>query len=98
MYRGGRLAIVLLLLPLSGCLGSVDSEQRRVCRQVLPALHPDGTVLHEIGAAPRPPGAKGVRCNNNPREPGGPTRRHFAACGFAGSVFSIRRLDLVAVD
>ena len=98
MYRGCRLAIVLLLLPLSACLGSVDSEQRRVCRQVLPALHPDGTIIREIGAAPASLGRRGVRIDYDAREPGEPTRRHFATCGFGGSVFTIRRLDLVAVD
>jgi len=98
MRRGCRLAIVLLLLPLSGCLGSVDSEQLRVCRQVLPALHPDGTAIHEVGAVPTALGRQGVRIDYDAREPGEPARRHFAACGFGGSVFSIRRLDLVAVD
>jgi branched-chain amino acid transport system permease protein len=98
MRRGCRLAIVLLLLPLSGCLGSVDSEQLRVCRQVLPALHPDGTIIREIGAAPAPLGRQGVRIDYDAREPGDRTGRHFATCGFGGSVFSVRRLDLVAVD
>jgi len=98
MYRGRRLAIVLLLLPLAGCLGSADSEQLRVCRQVLPALHPDGTVIREIRAAPAPLGRQGVRIDYDAREPGEPTRGRFASCGFGGSVFSIRRLDLVAVD
>ena len=98
MRRGCRLAIVLLLLPLSGCLGSVDSEQVRVCRQVLPALHPDGTDVREIAVAPAALGRQGVRIDYDAREPGDPTRRRFATCGFGGSVFSSRRFDLVAVD
>jgi branched-chain amino acid transport system permease protein len=89
---------VLLLLPLSACLGSVDSEQARVCRQVLPALHPDGTDLHEIAIAPAALGRQGVRIDYEAREPGEPARRRFATCGLGGSVFSSRRLDLVAVD
>ena len=93
-----RLVTLLLLLPLSGCLGSGDSEQLRVCRQALPALHPDGTVIHEIGAVPVPLGRQGVRIDYDGQEPGEPVRRHFAACGFGGNVFSTRRLDLVAVD
>ena len=96
--RRGRLAIVLLLLPLSACLGSVDSEQVRVCRQVLPALHPDGTDLHEVAVAPAALGRQGVRIDYEARELGEPARRRFATCGFGGSVFSSRRLDLVAVD
>ena len=98
MGRGFRFAILLLLLALSGCLGSVDSEQLRVCRQVLPALHPDGTILHEVGTAPAALGRQGVRIDYDAREPGEPVRRRFAACGFGGSVFTDRRLDLVAVD
>jgi branched-chain amino acid transport system permease protein len=98
MRRGCRLAIVLLLLPLSACLGSVDSEQVRVCRQVLPALHPDGTDVREIAVAPAALGRQGVRIDYDAREPGEPTRRRFATCGFGGSVFSSRRFDLVAVD
>src|SRR6202023_2686457 len=95
MRRNCRLAIVLLLFPLSGCLGSVDSEQVRVCRQVLPALHPDGTDLREIAVAPAALGRQGVRIDYDAREPGEPTRRRFATCGFGGSVFSSRRFDLV---
>jgi len=98
MRRGFRFALLLLLLPLAGCLGSVDSEQLRLCREVLPALHPDGTAVHEIGAAPAPLGRQGVRIDYEAREPGEPVRRRFAACGFGGSVFTGRRLDLVAVD
>ncbi|MBV8752292.1 MAG: branched-chain amino acid ABC transporter permease [Hyphomicrobiales bacterium] len=98
MRRGLRPVIVLLLLPLSGCLGSVDSEQLRVCRQALPALHPEGTLIDEIGAAPATLGRQGVRIDYDAREPGEPGRLHFATCGFGGSVFSTRRLDLVAVD
>jgi branched-chain amino acid transport system permease protein len=98
MRRGCRLAIVLLLLPLSACLGSVDSEQVRVCRQVLPALHPDGTGVREIAVAPAALGRQGVRIDYDAREPGEPTRRRFATCGFGGSVFSSHRFDLVAVD
>src|SRR5215471_505208 len=98
MRCGFRFAIVLLLLPLAGCLGSVDSEQLRVCRQVLPALHPDGTRLREIGHAPAPPGRQGVRIDYEAHELGEPAHRRHAVCGFGGSVFSSRRLDLVTVD
>jgi branched-chain amino acid transport system permease protein len=98
MRRASRFAILLLLLPLSGCVSSIDNEQLRVCRRVLPALHPDGTLLHEIGAAPAALGAQGVRIDYDAREPGKPARRRYATCGFGGSVFTGRRLDLVALD
>jgi branched-chain amino acid transport system permease protein len=98
MRRGFGFAVLIVLLPLAGCLGSVDSEQLRLCREVLPALHPDGTLVHEIGAAPAPLGRQGVRIDYDAREPGESARRRFATCGFGGSVFTGRRLDLVAVD
>jgi branched-chain amino acid transport system permease protein len=90
---------LLLLLPLAACAGlSLDGEQLRVCRQVLPALHPDGTFLREIAAAPAALGRQGVRIDYEAREPGEPLRRRHVTCGFAGSVFAVRRLDLVALD
>ena len=98
MRRGFRFAVLLLVLPLAGWLGSVDGEQLRVCREVVPALHPDGTLVREIGAAPAPLGRQGVRIDYDSREPGEPMRRRFATCGFGGSVFTGRRLDLVAVE
>jgi branched-chain amino acid transport system permease protein len=98
MRRGLRFVVLLLLVPLTGCLGSLDSEQLRLCRQVIPALHPDGTLVREIGAAPAAFGRQGVRIDYEAREPGEPARRRFAVCGFGGSVFTGRRLDLVAVD
>jgi branched-chain amino acid transport system permease protein len=98
MRCGFRFAIVLLLLPLAGCLGSVDGEQLRLCRQVLPALHPDGTAFRETAAAPASLGRQGVRIDYEAREPGRPASRGHTICGFAGSVFSNSRLDLVAVD
>src|ERR1043166_87981 len=98
MRRGFRFAVVILLLPLAGCLGSVDSEQLRLCRQVLPALHPDGTTVHEIGAAPAPFGRQGVRMDYEAREPGETVRWRSATCGFGGSVFTGPLLDPPAAD
>jgi len=97
MRRLARLAVMLSLLPLAACLGSVDSEQLRVCRLVLPALNPEGTALREIGYAAAALGRQGVRIDYEAREPGEGPRRRYATCGFGGSVFTGRRLDLVAV-
>jgi branched-subunit amino acid ABC-type transport system permease component len=98
MRRGLRFVILLLLLPFSGCLGSVDGEQLRVCRQVIPALHPDGTSWREINVAPAALGRQGVRIDYDAREPGESERRRHVTCGFGGSVFTSSRLDLVALD
>jgi branched-chain amino acid transport system permease protein len=97
MRRLASFAVLLLLVPLAGCLGSVDGEQLRVCRLVLPALHPEGTALRETGYAAAALGRQGVRIDYEAREPGEAPRRRYTICGFAGSVFTGRRLDLVAV-
>jgi branched-chain amino acid transport system permease protein len=97
MRRLARLALLLLLLPLAGCLGSVDGEQLRVCRLVLLALHPEGTALRELGHAAAALGRQGVRIDYEAREPGETPRQRYAICGFGGTVFTGRRLDLVAI-
>jgi branched-subunit amino acid ABC-type transport system permease component len=93
----GRLILFAALL-LSGCAGSLDSEQLRLCRLVLPALHPDGTTFHELRVAPGTLGKSGVRIDYTADEPGAASRVHFAACGFAGATFDADRSDLVAVE
>src|SRR5262249_44675684 len=94
----GRVILFAVLL-LSGCAGSLDSEQLRLCRLVLPALHPDGTTLREVRAVPAALGKRGVRIDYLAREPGDATmRRHFLACGFAGTTFDRDRLDREAVE
>jgi branched-chain amino acid transport system permease protein len=98
MRRLAPFAVLISLVPLAACVGSVDSEQLRVCRQVLPALHPDGTALREIGSAAAALGRQGVRIDYEAREPGEAPRHAYATCGFGGSVFTSRRLDLVAVE
>ena len=80
MRRLARLAVMLSLLPLAACLGSVDSEQVRVCRLVLPALNPEGTALREIGYAAAALGRQGVRIDYEAREPGEGPRRRYATC------------------
>jgi branched-subunit amino acid ABC-type transport system permease component len=98
MRRLAFFAALLLVVPLAGRVGSVDGEQLRVCRLVLPALHPEGTALREIGHAAAALGRQGVRIDYEAREPGEPPRQRQATCGFGGSVFAARRLDLVAVE
>jgi branched-subunit amino acid ABC-type transport system permease component len=98
MRRLAFVAALLLAVPLSGCLGSIDGEQLRVCRLVLPALHPEGTALREIGHATAALGRQGVRIDYEAREPGEAPRLRQVTCGFGGTVFAARRLDLVAVE
>jgi branched-chain amino acid transport system permease protein len=95
--RPSLFAVLLLLVPLAACT-AVDSEQLRICRLVLPALHPEGSELRETGHAAAPLGRQGVRIDYEVREPGEVSRPRHATCGFGGSVFTSRRLDLVAVE
>jgi branched-chain amino acid transport system permease protein len=54
--------------------------------------------LREIGSAAAALGRQGVRIDYEAREPGEAPRHAHATCGFGGSVFTSRRLDLVAVE
>ncbi len=89
------IALCLPLLAL-GCAGTTDSAQIDLCRHVLPALHPDGTILREIRIAPVDP--QTVRVEYAAREPNSASRAHFAACSFEGGRYDAGRLNLVGVD
>ena len=95
-----RLLLLLLLLPLRlpACGRVTDSEQLRLCRLILPVLHPEGTEIREIRVGPASVGRSGVRIDYSAREPGAASKAHFAACGFGGTTFERDRLDLVTVE
>jgi branched-chain amino acid transport system permease protein len=90
---------VLLLIAiaplLAGCGSAIDSEQLRLCRDIIPALNPDGTELRELRYAG---GAPGIRIDHVARPPGETSRVRYVTCGFAGRTFAADRLDLVAVE
>jgi branched-chain amino acid transport system permease protein len=91
--------LALLALLLVGCGHPIDGEQLRSCRDVIPALNPDGTELHELHYAPSALGQAGVRIDYVARAPGEARQApRYVACGFAGRTFSADRLDLVAVE
>src|ERR1043166_1697212 len=96
--RFARGLILLAAILVAGCGRSLDSEQLRLCRLVLPALHPEGTSLREIRVTPTALGKAGVRIDYAAREPGAASVVHFAACGFAGTTFERERLELEAVE
>lgn len=88
--------LVWLALLLTGCGSSVDTGQLDLCRQVLPALHPDGTELKEMRFASA--GPRDVRIDYTAREPDDQTRVHNATCRYAGSRLDANKLDLVALE
>src|SRR5687767_2009493 len=72
-----RALLGLALLCLAGCAAALDSEQLRLCRAVLPALHPDGTGIREIRHGPAAPGGIGIRIDYATQEPGQAARARF---------------------
>jgi branched-chain amino acid transport system permease protein len=92
------LPCILIAPLLAGCGNAVDSEQLRVCREVIPALNPEGAEIREMRYAPFGLAEQGVRIDYVARAPGEASAVHYAACGFAGRTFSTDRLNLVAVE
>lgn len=78
--------LLLAALALSGCAASIDHDQARICRLVLPVLEADGAgvfVLRESAVS------KGVRIDYEATDSAGRKRRRFAECRFL-----LLRLDL----
>jgi branched-chain amino acid transport system permease protein len=92
-----RWLAVLSIALVAGCT-LLDTEQARVCRLALPALHPDGTAIREVKIAS--PASRSVRIDYEASEPENRilVRRHWVTCGFAGSPLTQQRLALVSVD
>jgi branched-chain amino acid transport system permease protein len=93
--------LALLAIWLSGCGPVVDADHLRVCRHVLPALHPDGTAFRETATASGVSlndAAAGIEIAYAAREPDGAWQPHSLVCGFAGSGFAPGRTDLVVVS
>ena len=89
--------ILLLPLALGACGRSVDSEQLRFCRLILPALHNAAAEIREMRVAPLTSDRAGVRIDYALR--GDQTnRRRYAACAFGGTTFNAGRLELIAVE
>lgn len=93
-----RFLSLAALLLVAAC-APLDTEQARICRLVLPALHPDGTVFRETRVASADAG-RGVRIDYEASEPETRTfiGRHWAMCRFGGSALTRTRLTLVGVD
>jgi branched-chain amino acid transport system permease protein len=99
LWHMRRALPVILLAPLLGnCGNPIDSEQLRVCRDVIPAVNPAGTEIRQMRYGPSALGQQGVRIDYVARVPGEASSVRYVACGFAGRTFSADRLDLVAVQ
>jgi branched-chain amino acid transport system permease protein len=99
MIRRVLVLYLLLIAPLvGGCAASIDSEQARLCREVIPTVNPDGTAFADLRAGPSAFGRPGVRIDYKAVAPGESGRPRYVDCGFGGSTFSAERLNLVAVE
>src|SRR5438105_4495816 len=65
-----RVATLAVLLALAGCAGGLDTEQLRLCRLTVPALHPGDSEIAEVRSLPATLGRRGVRIDYTAREPG----------------------------
>jgi branched-chain amino acid transport system permease protein len=92
-----RRALLLIAVAalLVGCSSVVDSEQLRLCRDVVPALNPDDAEIRELHYAA---GLPGIRIDYAARAPGEASRVRYVRCLFGRQTLSADRLDLVAVE
>jgi branched-chain amino acid transport system permease protein len=98
-HRFGRavtgLAALIFLLAVTACGQSIDSEQMRVCRSILPALNEGGriTVLKaEPGPAPH-----SLRLDYEVERIDRVPLQRRIICRFAGEGLATRKADLTAV-
>lgn len=92
-----RLFAVLVLSLVAACTRVADGEQVRLCRLIVPVLHPEGSGISELRVGAAPLARSGVRIDYAATEPGSGRRTHILLCGFGGTTFERDRLDLVAV-
>jgi branched-chain amino acid transport system permease protein len=92
-----RVLALAALLLLAAC-APLDTEQLRVCRLVLPALHPAQTAFRETHVAAA--SGRDVRIDYEAAEPDNRTYigKHWATCSFGGTALTRARLVLVGVD
>ncbi|MBV9635067.1 MAG: branched-chain amino acid ABC transporter permease [Methylobacteriaceae bacterium] len=88
--------ICAALAALGGCAANLDADQARLCRTILPVLHPAGAFIRVLRQLPATDGL-GLRVDYTAQEPGRPTRNHFAECRFGGGPQSPDRRALVSL-
>lgn len=95
MTRAWRGALLLLLLAALAACARVDSDQARLCRSILPALHGEGAVL-TVRTVAVGPEANSVRILYRRQAAQGEVG-HGVTCLFAGGRFSRERQVLEGV-
>lgn len=98
MSKAHRLFGLFLMILPAACTGSFDSEQVRICRLVIPALHMANTEIRELRTSGLGPREFGVRIDYAAREPAADRRIRRIDCRFAGPANSPGGLDLIGVE
>ncbi len=80
----GFLVSGMMLLALAGCAIGLNADQARLCRIILPVLHPEGTKLLVLRQSSLP-GQAGVELAYRTSLGGQPSRLHNVSCTFGGS-------------
>jgi branched-chain amino acid transport system permease protein len=91
----GLIAALALLAGVAACSFSVDAEQARICRSVLPALNPGGRIdVHRIESGPAPRSLRIVytveRIDRVPLD-------RSAICTFAAEGLAAGKADLTGI-
>jgi branched-chain amino acid transport system permease protein len=96
MWRLGA-GLIGLCLMLAGCAATIEPDHLRICRDVLPALHPEGTALRETRQMPLEGVPFTIRIDYLAREPGRSQQVRYLVCQFAGGGNDAGRFELAAL-
>lgn len=90
------LALALVLFGLASCAPSLDAEQGRLCRMLLPALYPEDEGITVLTSEPGQRNAVHVAFRLGRGDM--PGKRHLLTCRFGGTGFSAAKRDLSSVQ
>jgi branched-chain amino acid transport system permease protein len=94
----GAAGLCLLFALLAACAPIVEPDHLRLCRDLLPALHAEGTTIRETRNGPVTGARNAVKIDYLAREPGRPQLAHYALCRFGGGGTEAGRFDLAALE
>lgn len=89
-----RLAALVLLSFVASCAASLDAEQSRLCRMLLPALFPEDEGIAILDSE----AASGRAVHVTFRAGGKEASERLLTCRFGGTGYSAAKRDLVAVQ
>ena len=87
----------LTLGALSACTSTVDADQARICRSLVPALNPAGAQVEIVRVAPTDRAGR-VRVTYSVADPPRGRAQRYVECTFRGDSLSRAKGELVAVS